>query len=103
MTIIDTEITRCYTPVPLFLHSENILSEHKPDYLYLIIKRYNNGNLSPSITALQQGQSLILSNGLGTFEVESFDKYSTIHILAAGTGITPMLSIIHRALQRRNM
>ncbi|XP_008547725.1 cytochrome b5 reductase 4 [Microplitis demolitor] len=103
MNVMDTEITRCYTPVPLFLHSENILSEHKPDYLYLIIKRYNNGNLSPSITALQQGQSLILSNGLGTFEVESFDKYSTIHILAAGTGITPMLSIIHRALQRRNI
>ncbi|XP_044597379.1 cytochrome b5 reductase 4 isoform X4 [Cotesia glomerata] len=103
MNVMGTEISRYYTPIPSFLCFEDNLSASNPDYLYLIIKRYDNGQLSPSVTALQQGQTLTLSNGLGNFAVQSFDKYSSILILAAGTGITPMLGIIYRALYRRNV
>lgn len=68
-----------------------------------MIKQYEDGALSPSITALKAKEKLTLSNGLGTFVVESFDRYSVVHMLAAGTGLTAMLGIIQRSLARRNV
>ena len=97
------EVSRSYTPVPPSLHPDHTASDYKSNCLCLMIKRYDDGALSPSITALEPGQTLTLSNSLGTFVVESFDDCPTIHMLAAGTGLTPMLGIIHRALGKRNV
>lgn len=77
--------------------------DYKSDCICLMVKRYENGALSPSITTLEPGQSVLLSNAVGTFVVESFDRYSVVHILAAGTGITAMLGIIQRALARKSV
>lgn len=97
------EVSRSYTPVP-----PSFLKNNEPpgliiNFLCLIVKRYTDGALSPSITSLQPGKYLKLSNCMGSFVVESFDEYKIIHMLAAGTGLTPMLGIIHRALCRRYM
>ncbi|KYN07523.1 Cytochrome b5 reductase 4 [Cyphomyrmex costatus] len=103
MNIMGMEISRSYTPVPSCLHPEDMAPNYKPDCICLMIKRYPNGALSPSITKLQPGQTLIMSNGLGAFVTESFDRYPVIHMLAGGTGLTAMLGIIQRALGRRNV
>lgn len=94
------EVSRSYTPVPPCLHPDDIAPNYKSDCLCLMIKRYPQGALSPSITALQIGQTFLLSNALGAFVIESFDRYSVIHMLAGGTGLTAMLGIIQRALAR---
>ncbi|XP_015113819.1 cytochrome b5 reductase 4 isoform X1 [Diachasma alloeum] len=103
MSVLGMDISRSYTPVPPSLHPDHEAPGYKPNSLCLMIKRYDDGALTPSITALQQGQCLSLSNSLGTFVAESFDDYTAIHMLAAGTGLTPMLGIIHRSLCRRNV
>jgi len=97
------EISRLYTPVPPCLHSEDVAPNYKSDCICLIVKHYPNGALSPSITKLQPGQTLTMSNGLGAFVTESFDRYSIIHMLVGGTGLTVMLGIIQRALAKRSM
>lgn len=95
------EVSRSYTPVPPCLHPDDMAPSYRSDCLCLMIKKYPNGALSPSITALQSGQTLMLSNALGAFVVESFDRYSVIHMLVGGTGLTAMLGIVQRALARR--
>ncbi|XP_076653578.1 cytochrome b5 reductase 4 isoform X2 [Halictus rubicundus] len=103
MNVMGVEITRSYTPVPPCLHPDDMAPNYKSDCVCLMIKKYQNGALSPSITGLQAGQTLVLSNALGAFVVESFDRYSVIHMLAGGTGLTAMLGIIQRALARRTV
>ncbi|EFN87531.1 cytochrome b5 reductase 4 isoform X2 [Harpegnathos saltator] len=103
MNIMGMEVSRSYTPVPPCLHPEDMAPNYKPDCICLMIKRYPNGALSPSITTLRPGQTLTMSNGLGAFVIESFDRYPVIHMLAGGTGLTAMLGIIQRALARRNV
>ncbi|XP_011631411.1 cytochrome b5 reductase 4 isoform X2 [Pogonomyrmex barbatus] len=103
MDVMGMEVSRSYTPVPPCLHPEDMAPNYTPDCICLMIKRYSNGALSPSITKLQPGQTLIMSNGLGAFVTESFDRYPVIHMLAGGTGLTVMLGIIQRALARRNV
>ncbi|TGZ49629.1 cytochrome b5 reductase 4 isoform X1 [Temnothorax longispinosus] len=103
MNVMGMEVSRKYTPVPPCLHPEDMAPNYKPDCTCLMIKRYPNGALSPSITKLQPGQTLTMSNGLGAFVTESFDRYPVIHMLAGGTGLTAMLGIIQRALARRSV
>nr|XP_012151041.1 PREDICTED: cytochrome b5 reductase 4 isoform X1 [Megachile rotundata]XP_012151042.1 PREDICTED: cytochrome b5 reductase 4 isoform X1 [Megachile rotundata] len=103
MNVMGMEVSRSYTPVPPCLHPDDMAPSYRSDCLCLMIKKYPNGALSPSITALQIGQTLMLSNALGAFVVESFDRYSVIHMLAGGTGLTAMLGIVQRALARRSV
>ncbi|XP_076379880.1 cytochrome b5 reductase 4 isoform X5 [Megalopta genalis] len=103
MNVMGVEITRSYTPVPPCLHPDDMAPSYESDCVCLMIKKYQNGALSPSITGLQAGQTLVLSNALGAFVVESFDRYSVIHMLAGGTGLTAMLGIIQRALAKRTV
>ncbi|XP_046836620.1 cytochrome b5 reductase 4 isoform X2 [Vespa crabro] len=103
MKIAGVEISRYYTPVPACLHPEDMAPNYTSDCICLMIKQYEDGALSPSITALNAKEKLTLSNGLGVFVVESFDRYSVVHMLAAGTGLTAMLGIIQRSLARRNV
>ena len=103
MDVMGMEISRSYTPVPPYLHPDDMVPDYKSDCVCLMIKKYPNGALSPSITDLQPGQTLMMSNALGAFTVKSFDRYSVIHMLAGGTGLTAMLGIVQRALARRTV
>ncbi|XP_068968967.1 cytochrome b5 reductase 4 isoform X2 [Bombus flavifrons] len=103
MNVMGMEVSRLYTPVPPCLHPDDMAPNYKSDCLCFMIKKYPNGALSPSITALQIGQTFLLSNALGDFIVESFDGYSILHMIAGGTGLTAMLGIIQQALARRSV
>ncbi|XP_003394638.2 cytochrome b5 reductase 4 isoform X3 [Bombus terrestris] len=103
LNVMGTEVSRLYTPVPPCLHPDDMAPNYKSDCLCFMIKKYPNGALSPSITALQIGETLRLSNALGDFTVESCDGYSINHMIAGGTGLTAMLGIIQRALARRSV
>ncbi|XP_043579160.1 cytochrome b5 reductase 4 isoform X3 [Bombus pyrosoma] len=103
MNVMGMEVSRLYTPVPPCLHPDDMAPNYKSDCLCFMIKKYPNGAFSPSITALQIGQTFLLSNALGAFIVESFDRYSVLHMIAGGTGLTVMLGIVQRALARRSV
>lgn len=63
---------------------------------------YINGILSRFITSnLPLVSDLELSHAKGGFELNNLKQYKRFAILAAGSGITPMLQIIDFLLERR--
>lgn len=66
-----------------------------------MIKRYSDGNLSKHICDKNTGDLVEMSNPLGLFNLQDLENRETFLILAAGTGITPMLSLTLFLLERR--
>ncbi|VVC44975.1 Hypothetical protein CINCED_3A007165 [Cinara cedri] len=88
-------VSRPYTPVwPIVETTEyGRISE---DTLCVLVKNYPNGKLSQHLCSLRQGDSIEVSRPQGNFEC--WTSKTNLILLAAGTGITPMLSIIWNAL-----
>lgn len=88
-------VSRPYTPVcPLVETAEyGHISE---DTLCLLVKTYPNGKLSQHLCSLHQGDSIEVSRPQGSFEC--WTSKTNLILLAAGTGITPMIPIIWNAL-----
>lgn len=88
-------MSRPYTPVwPLSkTHEYGYISS---DHLCLLVKSYPNGKLSSHLCSLQCGDTIEVSRPQGTFEC--WASKTSIILLAAGTGITPMIPIIWNAL-----
>lgn len=66
-----------------------------------MVKRYPEGNLSKILGDCLTGDTVTISKPLGSFNLQDIEKRETFIILAAGTGITPMFSIILFLLERR--
>lgn len=82
------------------------ISEHPTDqrlHLYFLVKRYANAKLSPFITNdTPLPKELVVSCAKGNFSINTLAEHSRIAMVAAGSGLTPMLPLIHFLLQRRN-
>ncbi|KAJ8679441.1 hypothetical protein QAD02_015228 [Eretmocerus hayati] len=104
MNVMETEVSRPYTPVPCWLHpsDKGTSAATGDDCLCLMVKRYENGALSTALTSLQPGQSVSLSNALGNFCVDDYTSCDKIQMLAGGTGLTVMLPIMKAALAWRS-
>ncbi|KAJ3022018.1 UNVERIFIED_CONTAM: NADH-cytochrome b5 reductase [Siphonaria sp. JEL0065] len=63
----------------------------------LIVKHYNNGPMSTHIFGLKKGESLLMKGPIPKYKYEA-NKEKEIGLIAGGTGITPMLQVIQRAL-----
>ncbi|XP_055317973.1 cytochrome b5 reductase 4 isoform X2 [Sitodiplosis mosellana] len=98
-----TNITRSYTPVPKSYAPISCNQVADPSfYLYLLIKTYVNGALTKHITNnLPLAQDLTISHAKGNFKLQQIKDFKRIAVLAAGSGITPMLGIIDYLLERR--
>ncbi|XP_017146552.1 cytochrome b5 reductase 4 [Drosophila miranda] len=94
------EIQRSYTPVDhRYLPSEtNALASSV--CLHFLIKRYTNGPVSSHLHQLQPGCRLHLSAPRGGFMLSNLTANRNILLLAAGSGLTPILSIIPHLLKR---
>ena len=96
------EIIRSYTPVPRqFAEIKEVPEDSSSDNnLYFLVKIYPSGALTPTLGRLQPGDTLDVSDPAGNFIPSSAILASgqvahvTVYLLAAGTGITPMLSIL---------
>ncbi|KAF7278199.1 hypothetical protein GWI33_008693 [Rhynchophorus ferrugineus] len=95
------EFSRSYTPVPDNLF-DKFLPHCKKNYsLCLMVKRYSNGKMSRYITDKDMNDYFSLSRPFGGMELKTIEKRETFLMLAGGTGITPMLSLILFLLERR--
>lgn len=96
------QISRSYTPVPQCLSSSNVrAATFTTDNICLMVKRYPDGNLSKILGDCLTDDTFTISKPLGSFNLQKIEKRETFIILAAGTGITPMFSIIFFLLERR--
>jgi len=88
--VIDgKEVVRSYTPIS---------SEDTPGSFTLLIKTYENGNVSRYLDLLKVGESTVDFKGpRGSFHYAA-NMSQEILMLAGGTGLTPMLQIIKAIL-----
>lgn len=85
------EIVRNYTPVKALTAAVNPEQE---TCIHLMVKIYPDGVLSPVLGRLEPGDTVSVSDHTGSFLVSQLEERTGLLLLAAGTGITPMLSIL---------
>jgi cytochrome-b5 reductase len=94
--IFDKDVVRSYTPIPYEYFPK---SDHKDSNdLCFIIKRYELGTLSKHIFDKDLSEILV-SQQKGSFDLSSLVNDTNIGLLAAGSGLTPFLSIINYLLE----
>lgn len=94
-------MSRSYTPIPHTFLTQFATQGPVTDTLCLMIKRYDNGNISRFLADSEQNDVVYATKPMGDFDLKLLHKREIFLLLAAGTGITPMLSIILFLLERR--
>lgn len=101
------EVERSYTPVPVaFMRGERNGAELQmdADVVPLLVKRYDGGALSERLTQDavdgQRVDPLRLSQPRGAFSLYRTRLHTRVAMLAAGSGLTPMLSVLEYMLER---
>ncbi|PVU85390.1 hypothetical protein BB559_001103 [Furculomyces boomerangus] len=85
----EEPIIRPYTP---------ITDEHTKGHMDFIIKEYQQGVMSKHICNLKVGDDLLIKGPLRKYKYEPSAK-KEIGMIAGGTGITPMLQVIHKVVR----
>lgn len=94
-------MTRSYTPVPVAYVPSGDSVYNDEVRLDFLVKAYETGNVSAYLTkATPLAESLCLSHPKGNFSLAKIRNHNRIVLLAAGSGITPMLSILDYIRQR---
>ncbi|CCF59972.1 hypothetical protein KAFR_0I01920 [Kazachstania africana CBS 2517] len=79
------DICRSYTPISL--------DEEVHGYFELLVKSYENGNISKMIGELQIGDTINVTGPLGSYDYEPNCR-TKIGMIAGGTGIAPMYQVM---------
>lgn len=100
MFFVGEEVTRKYTPIPLKYCVKDMHSNSTN--VLLFIKSYDQG-LSKYLTqVIDDNEDVALSSPLGNFELMKLRKHKKFGILAAGSGITPIISVLEYLLKRNS-
>lgn len=92
---------RSYTPVPgKILPQSHVDNESNSTNLNFLIKSYAEGILSTHLRRKQIGQMLLISTPQGNFRLQRLLPHRQIALIAAGSGLTPMLNLIEHLLKR---
>ncbi|CAL8072773.1 unnamed protein product [Calicophoron daubneyi] len=107
----DGYISRPYTPVPHTLFGASaptICPRLSPFDAYFLVKVYRDGQMSPLLDALKPDDELEISLPIGHMPINFMSSltgippqnspWTDIFMLAAGSGITPMLRVIDSIL-----
>ncbi|CAI4222482.1 unnamed protein product [Auanema sp. JU1783] len=92
----NATLYRPYTPVCSVLPQETLLGS-----LQFLIKIYSDGICTPTLGKLKEGDVFELSDAIGDIDVDALiGTEKSLVLLAAGTGITPMIPIIRHRLSQ---
>ncbi|KAK0056676.1 cytochrome b5 reductase 4-like isoform X1 [Biomphalaria pfeifferi] len=99
--ISGMEISRSYTAVAPsltypFSDPENLLGRS----MYLMVKRYSGGALSPWLCDIHPGEKVLMSNYDGDFVLKNLENTTYLAMFAAGTGFTSMINLLIHALYK---
>ncbi|XP_068754807.1 cytochrome b5 reductase 4-like isoform X2 [Montipora capricornis] len=92
------KISRPYTVVLPSLRFSLDEREHDGRRFYLMIKIYPDGTLTPTLSAIDVGDILQISDYSGDFKESRLIEARDIILIAGGTGLTPMIRLIRRAV-----
>ncbi|XP_059177023.1 cytochrome b5 reductase 4-like isoform X2 [Physella acuta] len=97
--ISGMEIGRSFTVVlPSLTKPFSDADALKGKSLYLMVKNYPGGALSPWLCSLKSGDKVDMSNFDGDFDFSVLEKTTYLTMFAAGTGFTSMIRLIAHAL-----
>lgn len=99
--INSAKLSKCYTPIPIKYLRDCEDNECKEQNLYFIIKKYNHPNsFSSYLNSVANKSVLNISIPKGNFKLSSLAGHRALCFLAAGSGLTPFLSLIEHLLKR---
>ncbi|XP_053658340.1 cytochrome b5 reductase 4 [Anopheles marshallii] len=92
-------VSRSYTPVPASCAG----TDCPETFIPLLVKSYPDGCLSKHLTRpVPLGTSLQVSQPSGNFLLSKLRHHNRFALLAAGSGLTPMLALLHYLLERNS-
>lgn len=99
-THVENQIIRSYTPVPSKYYASASSASSSPADLLFIIKTYENGALTSLLKSSLEHIRLFLRprGALNLHRIRSCTRFA---MLAAGSGITPMYTVVEHLLDRR--
>lgn len=100
MRFLGEEVTRKYTPIPLKYCVKDMNSN--TTNVLLFIKSYDQGFSKYLTEVIDDNQDVSLSSPSGNFELMKLRNHKKIGILAAGSGITPIISVLDYLLKRNS-
>ncbi|XP_078580402.1 cytochrome b5 reductase 4-like isoform X1 [Branchiostoma floridae x Branchiostoma japonicum] len=93
------QVERPYTPVPSSLTPEHVDPRVQQGVaLYLMIKVYPQGALTPVLAELQPGDRLDVSDYDATLALPPLANFTSVAFLVAGTGFTPVPGLVTQLL-----
>ncbi|KAJ8026698.1 Cytochrome b5 reductase 4 [Holothuria leucospilota] len=99
LNVNGVNINRPYTVItPSFSNKDGdkMKQFYSGSFVHLMIKIYRDGHLTPLIGNLKPGDRIMISDFEGNFDEDRLTKCSDLVLLAAGTGFTPMVRLIHQ-------
>ncbi|XP_062131396.1 cytochrome b5 reductase 4 [Drosophila sulfurigaster albostrigata] len=94
-------LQRSYTPLPYsYLPGPNREPMATKNDVKFLIKYYEKGAVSKELHEISPGTLVKMTVPRGSFKLSELEKHRNILLLAAGSGITPMLSFIKPLLLR---
>lgn len=91
------DVMKPYTPVlPSLIDPKCMMNMDQN--LHFVIKHYEMGVITSMLKHLVVGDKIWLSTSDGDFNFAQYSTTQSVVLLAAGTGITPMVKVIHHLL-----
>lgn len=101
VSVSGMDVQRSYTPV---FRLDNYSDTWWSTELLFLIKVYDHGAVTPVLWQLKPGDELCISGYSGNFAEMALDNLQgckSVLLLAAGTGITPMIKVMLAALSQK--
>ena len=92
-----------YTPIPPYLpHGEPTLRHWHHDYMCFMVKYYSEGALTPYLFGKKEQDVVEIGGMSGNFNIRKLNNVKKLYLIAAGSGLSPMLKIIVWAISKKD-
>lgn len=98
VNLLETDTIRSYTPVPTRYSRHGAIT--MPSNILFLIKSYNDGKLSKYLAKECSNELLKISQPKGNLDLTALKDHTSFSMLSAGSGITPMISLLDYLLER---
>lgn len=98
LSLRDGDVIRSYTPIPLNCSTKEAI--RMPLDILFLIKTYQLGALSKLLSLKTSTEIVSVSQPKGNLELSKIRNHTKFAMLAAGSGITPMISVLEHLLER---